>query len=356
MRKSLLAAAARPAFLIIGAVIGAGFASGREIRSFFAVYGAAALWVIPLVFLLLYFGFSAMFATGRIFAPDSFSDISRRIFGRGALFFDVVMALSNLVFIAAMLAGFDSLGQTLFGFGKNNFLLSLAALILCSLLVMRGVKGLNKMNNILVPVMVVFLAAVCLFSIHTENLPSIAPAQTENFGKLIFNSVLFVFSNLFSCAGVLYTSGKNADKKLLNTGSVIGAAVLSAIMLLFILACLTASPIIFSADMPVIYLSQILGGFYKHLVLPVLVFSIFTTLLANMLNLFEFLSAKSENKYLIVAGIATFSFALRMLGFNIIVDYLYVYIGVFAAVYSAGNMVYLAVYRKKYKNKITVHI
>lgn len=343
------------AFLIAGTVIGAGFASGREIRSFFAVYGAQALWFIPLIFLLLFFGCTAFFLTGKIFEPDSFSAVSKRIFGRGAVFFDFVMIAGNLIFMSGMLAGFDSLGQNIFGMSKTNPSLSIFALVLCAVIVLRGMKGLEKTNNFLVPVIAVFLIAVCLFSINTENLAAGLSMKNDNPGRLLFNSILFVFSNLFTCAGILYTSGKNTAKKSLAAGSLIGAGLLALIMFLFILAALTASPAVFTADMPVFYLSQTLGGFFGKMASAILIAAIFTTLLSNMYNIFDWAAARTKNKYVVLTVICALAFTIRSLGFNIIVDYLYVYIGAFGAVYSVANIVYLLLYLKN-KNKISVHI
>ena len=41
-------------FLIVGSIIGAGFASGRELSLFFAEFGYASLYFLPIVFILFY--------------------------------------------------------------------------------------------------------------------------------------------------------------------------------------------------------------------------------------------------------------------------------------------------------------
>jgi uncharacterized membrane protein YkvI len=335
------------AFLLAGTVIGVGFASGREVRSFFAVFGPVSLWFVPLVFLFLFLGCAVFLETGRRFRPESFSDVSRRIWGRGAVLFDFVMVVGNLIFMAGMLAGFDSLGQTLYGIPKNNPVLSIAALLIAAVVVLRGVKGLHKINNILVPAIVIFLIVVCLFSIDAENLSFAVPVTEGGEGKLLLNSVVFVFGNLFSCAGLLYGSGKDMKKRALAAGSLIGAAILSVVLCLFIMAALTASPAIFSADMPVFYLSQLLGGGYVRIAAAVLMFAIFTTLLTNMYNLFDWMRGCIPNKFIAVLVIPAAAFGVRSLGFTVIVDHLYFYVGLFGAVYSLANIGYLIFNRSK---------
>jgi uncharacterized membrane protein YkvI len=330
------------AFLIVGAIIGAGFASGREIRSFFALYGTRALPFMAAVFFLLLFCSTTYLYTGRLYRPSSFSDITQRIFKRGAPLVDLMTVTANFVFMAAMLAAYDSLGRSVFGFSDANVSLSVVALFLCAAVVLRGVKGLSKINGILVPVIVVFLITVCTLSIKGSG--GVAPTsygETSD-GRIFFNCVLFVFGNLFSCAGVLYSAGKNEKKRVLFAGGLIASFVLCALILLLILAMLCLPPAVFNADLPIIFMSEPVGAAAVSLAVITLVFAIFTSLICNMFNVYEWwIVGISKNKYSAIIIIAALAFSLRGLGFNLIVDALYPIIGAFGLLFTLADGVYI---------------
>ena len=51
-------------FLIVGSIIGAGFASGRELSLFFAEFGYNSLYFLPIVFILFYYCFKMFLTLG----------------------------------------------------------------------------------------------------------------------------------------------------------------------------------------------------------------------------------------------------------------------------------------------------
>jgi uncharacterized membrane protein YkvI len=330
------------AFLIVGAVVGAGFASGREIRSFFALYGLRALPFVATVFFLLLCSSTVYLYTGGAYKPNSFSDITKRIFKKGAPIANLMTVTANFVFMAAMLAAYDSLGRSVFGFSEANVSLSVVALFLCAAVVLRGASGLSKVNGILVPVIVVFLIVVCAVSIRGGGGIIETPFVAAGAGRIFFNCVLFVFSNLFSCAGVLYSAGKNKTNGVSFAGGFVAAFVLCVLIVLFILAMLCLPPAVFDADLPIIFMSELIGGAAKCVAVLTLVFAIFTSLICNMFNVYEWWTASvSKNKYAAIIVIAALAFTLRSIGFNLIVDALYPIVGVFGLFFTLLNAAYL---------------
>ena len=104
---------------ILGAIIGAGFASGKEIVSFFGKYG---YWVIPFLVLaaiLFFFCFYIFSNLGKDIKPKSISDITSKIFGKAGVFVDFSFILSTFITLASMLAGCDSIGGIMFGDGYS---------------------------------------------------------------------------------------------------------------------------------------------------------------------------------------------------------------------------------------------
>ena len=106
MKEPLPFGALRIAFTYIGAVIGAGFASGQEILRFFSAHGIAGMIGIPVsCALFFFFGYSALMM-GRNLSAKSHLDIVRYTNGRflgGAI--DAIITVFLFGGLAAMIAG-----------------------------------------------------------------------------------------------------------------------------------------------------------------------------------------------------------------------------------------------------------
>ena len=97
---------------LIGAIIGAGFASGREIVSFFShsglnlyscIFCGALLFAFCFVFLL----------TARATNAGNFNDTTGLIAPKSKQIFSIISCLNCFIVLSAMLAGFGAVGNIL---------------------------------------------------------------------------------------------------------------------------------------------------------------------------------------------------------------------------------------------------
>ncbi len=140
--------------LIIGTMIGAGFASGKEVVSFF---GDVPNVFIALIAGGLVFACSVLFLfVGRRVKKTDIGEVNGAVFGKLRPFADVFMLFNSMTVLGAMLAGTDSLAAE---FIDIRPLASIVLGLLCAVTAVKGLSGVIKANAVLVPVMIVFLCA-----------------------------------------------------------------------------------------------------------------------------------------------------------------------------------------------------
>ncbi len=150
-------------FVIIGAIIGAGFASGKEIYSFFYVYGKYG--IIGLIFAIFLIGF-VIYKTLKLIQKndiqnyDEFLDL---IIGKVKiknikLILNFIINIFLLMGFFVMCAGFASyFAQEI---GKTTIIPSIILAIICYVLLSKNLKGLFILNSILIPIITLIIVAL----------------------------------------------------------------------------------------------------------------------------------------------------------------------------------------------------
>ena len=192
--------AARTSFLFIGSIVGAGFATGREIAQFFGGGSVWNLWIAA-----AFTGVSSFFflETG---AKGAYIDPRVKT---GA---DTAIALSSFVVYAAMIASAESVLRS--AFGVNGLSLLLAAF--CALFSAKSVKPVARLNLIAVPIMIAIVIAVGAKTPFAAWSGKIRPVYSMAYGAM----------NMLFSGALMIEEGKGLSKK-----ERIAASVLSGILL-----------------------------------------------------------------------------------------------------------------------------
>ena len=74
-------------FLIVGSIIGAGFASGRELSLFFAEFGYSSLYFLPIVFVLFYYSFKLFLTVGSEHKYTNIFELNKKT--NSSIFFNI---------------------------------------------------------------------------------------------------------------------------------------------------------------------------------------------------------------------------------------------------------------------------
>ena len=303
--------------LIVGTIIGAGFASGKEISAFFGQN--ISPFVAPAVglgiFLLCY-----LFCTiGRTFKSHDFSEVNHKLLGKLHVVADAFLLLNSLIVLSGMLSGMDSLFGSLFPIAPAY---SIISGVLCAIIVAKGLKGLLKGNSIIVPFIVLFIILVCCFNIGK-------PMFSFAFGPFTIPAVIiYICMNIMLACTVLTTVDEKP--KTVFWASLIAALIMTALMLLIIL---TLNNNDIDADMPLIAIAASTNKVLYYIAIAAVATSIFTTMMTAMSGLSSWLTPLTGDKRFAVAVSLVGGLIVSNLGFNNVVAYLYPLIGLIGLIY-----------------------
>lgn len=342
----------KTAFSVIGAVIGAGFITGREILSFFGDLPPVLAGIAA---------FAAFFGLFYFLLRRKEDELFK--IGNAAVY------IISVLIMASMLGATDSLFALCFGVPQKTSIGSIFMLILSTALCFCGMKGIEKANLFLVPFMIVCVLVCAIYSRCTFNSSSFFSVNGQIFGETLFfgesldnaylseigavslfKSEIFTFSendgglsSILKLAGCAAYAAMNAllsqpffskIKSEKNEYSPLLVAAVSAGVLggmifvyLFSLSGKNAENI----DIPAFLLCGS-STFLKYLLCGAVFCAILTTQISTEYPLVK-LAERKKRSGLYIIVLALFTFIISRLGFYAIVDKIYPAIAVFAALY-----------------------
>ncbi|MCH5162892.1 MAG: hypothetical protein J1G38_05330 [Clostridiales bacterium] len=334
MFKSFLRAMS-VSMLIVGTMIGAGFASGREVVSFF---GATPNIYTALIAGVLVFGCSALFLfVGRRVKKSDIGEVNGEVFGKLRPFADIFMLFNSMIVLSAMLAGTDSLASE---FIDIRPLGSIVLGICCAVIAVKGLSGVIKANAVLVPLMIVFLFACSITAIDFPFSPQASAIRP-------YSIILYVSMNMILGGGVLTTVNRLSPREILLASGV--AAVIIAGLLTFIMGALQSSAAAY-ADMPMLLIALKSGKVMYFVCIPIIAASIFTTMLTAFKSVYDYVYGFIGKKIISAAAVLAVGLSVGALGFSNVVGTLYPIIGGVGLLYLACNVWFLI--RTRVKNKV----
>ncbi|GAB6137161.1 YkvI family membrane protein [Halanaerobaculum tunisiense] len=153
----------------IGAIIGAGFASGQELLQFFIVYGASGLTGIIISGLLFILLGISMGLVGYHFQLEDYHNLFYKLGGRViGLVADLFLTLFLLGSLIVMLAGCKEIFNYLFTWPLNLGLVVTVFIIVGSNYY--GLEGIMKLNTLLIPVLIIISLVVVINLTTTADL------------------------------------------------------------------------------------------------------------------------------------------------------------------------------------------
>lgn len=196
------------ALAYVGAVVGAGFASGQEIWQFFGRHGPAGLvGIAGAGACFLGFGYLALEHGRRGVAR--MADLLGAVYPRWLVMAgDGVMTLFLGAGLVAVVAGAGALGRTLVGISGWTGGLITAALVLGA--AMRGTRMVLVVNTGLMPVLIVLTAAVAIGARPSHSVP-LSPEPAS--GHWLGSALLYVSYNLLGSLVLLLSLGRELSSR-----------------------------------------------------------------------------------------------------------------------------------------------
>lgn len=310
-------------FVIIGTMIGAGFASGQEIYLFFFSYGLKG--IIGIFISCLFMG-AVIYKTLKIANEnelDNYKDFLGYIFVKFRTPINFVINTFILISFFIMIAGFGAYVNQEFGINSQigSFILS----FICFIVFMTNMKGIVKINEILVPILVFFLIIIGVISLKEVKIFELYNyVITKNTSNFIFQAILYSSYNSILLIPVLITLKQLINKKqeILKI-SIISAIVMFGLSIIIYFILVRVDVDITKLEMPAVYVVSHISLFLKYIYGFIILSSIFTTSI-SLGNSFLQNICKNKKSYPHFAIIMCITaIAICKFGFSNLVSFLY---------------------------------
>lgn len=312
----------RGVFFILGGAIGAGFISGAElVRFFHTKYFLLSLFSSSALFGLLVWRFLVL---GKKYG--GFAGTMQALFGRAEKWMRAALSLCSFVPCAGMLAGLDALAP------RFSPLLSLAGLLLCAAVAVRGTKGISYLNTLLVP------ALLCFVFGARGGAPAL-PLAARGGG---FGGIVYAGMNVLLLAPVLMDAGEEMKYPLFS--ALLSAAAMGLAAFVILRRIFAEGTNAFTAEMPFLYAMRTSKLFPFAVALAIL-----TSLASSLYPLFTLADALFGGK-IAAKGVVLFAaFLLSRMGLAGIVRILYPLEGFLGLMFSAVCILYDRLFEQRHK-------
>lgn len=324
----------------MGAVIGAGFASGQELLQFFVNFG------LP--------GFGGILVAGALFAVlggylvgykyrhrvqgyrEFLADILGLRLGRLVDFWITFSLFTGLII---MVAGSAATLQEQFKLGYAWGVVFTLGVVFWA--TAAGEKGVLAFNGLLMPFLLIITLIVALQAIGGGcSLHSIESTPKLAMGNWLFAAILYVSYNMIIGAVMIMSLEISSKEHLL--GGIVGGLGLGILAAVIAAALYCNYDEIAFLNIPMLYLAKESNPVLNYLYALVLWFAMLTTAVANAFSLAVRIAASVKiSSRLVVLGLLLLSACLTPLGFAQLVAVMYPFLGYLGLVLLGGMMVAL---------------
>ena len=306
-------------FVIIGTLIGAGFASGQEIYLFFYQYGMNGILGIVISSLLLGFVTYKVLRISQENGVTNYKSFLERFIKKEKHLeiFNTIMNIFILITFYIMIAGFGAYFEQQFGI--HALIGSMILSVICYVVFLKDVSGLIKVSQYMVPLLIGSLFIMGISVIDSQNIMEISHYISENTNwKWILDSVLYGSYNTILLIPVLITMRnlvKNSkSQKMISLLTVILIILLSLIVFLI----LTKVDVdIQNLEMPTVYVASKISPILKYIYGFIILSSIFTTSISLGTSLLENIAQDKKKHKQYAAFICVTAVLFQMLAFLI---------------------------------------
>ena len=312
-------------FVYIGLVIGAGFASGREIMEYFNFPSLTSHHGVVLATALLILVCYLILRRAYRWNLNTCEDYLTSVAGKAAPWVERLMLLYLFCGFFTMLSGSGALLA-------QSFMLppicgTLLLLALCFVVLSFDLKGIVALNTILVPCMIAGILYLCVDASLFHTIPTFSLREITR--GTIGSAVCYVSYNTVSAPSVLVPLQKGITPKGILIASVLGGFILGFLILVIWLCQSVYFDALRDSEIPLLKLAAMSGRIQKHLYTLVLFMAICTTAVSQgfgFLAHFKLNTFRQRVKGALLFCLAAFPFSL--LGFSGLVANLYSFFGI----------------------------
>lgn len=318
-------AAFQIAAVYVGTVVGAGFATGREIVEFFTRFGFIGfVGILMSGYIFIYLGSKLMRISAKIGAR-SYQEFNVYLFGKyiGSVI-NIVMLIMLLGVCAVMLSGAGAVFSEQLGLSKAIGLMVTIGLSILVMIV--GIKGLFAVNTIVVPVMIGFSFLLMFLSVKLPNFLEqiVFIPYVEDGWKAVVAPFSYTALNLGLAQAVLVpVAAEIKDDETVKWGGILGGIALTLILLSSHLT-LIMLPNVENYDIPMaVIMKSLASGLYWIFIL-VIYGEIFTSVIGNIFGLERQIRTYLALPSLLIVGVIfIITLIISLIEYGTLLSYLY---------------------------------
>ena len=325
----------------IGALIGAGFASGQEIYSFFYSYGVIGLVELVITFVLISF---IIYKSLKIIYENKIDNYDEflGIFIKNRKVTKVINMILNVLLLVTfyiMIAGFGAYFEQ--EIGVNKIVGSTILAIMTAIVFFTSAKGVLKVSEYIVPVLIVFIVIIGGMNLVTTNYEIEIPVIKKGW---LLSSITYCSYNMILLIPVLIS----IRNQITRPSNIKHIAIISGIMMItisvMIFMLLTKVDVnISTLEMPIVYAIRTFFTKFKSIYAFIILSSIFTTAISIGIGFLQNVSKSKKSYAQFVAFMCITSLLVSNLGFSKLVNLVYPifgYIGIAQIIFIIKQKTY----------------
>lgn len=317
-------------FVIIGTLIGAGFASGREIYLFFNKYGENGKIGILLTGIITGVIIYKVLEITKTYEINNYNKLLDRINWKHAKLNKYINLIVNsflLISFYIMIAGFSA--YMLQTYNAPIYISSIIFVVICYIIFKKSIQGVIKANEILVPILIILITYLGIKNIPYSFMQNSMSILENNPRGWLINSILYASYNSILLIPVLPGLRNYLDsKKQIIKISIISSTII-VILALFIYSLLLRGEFFISElEMPLIEITMQFGIIFKYIYGFVIIASIFTSAISAGYSFLGNVSKTKKRYEIILLIICVTGIAVSNIGFSKLVEMLYPLFGV----------------------------
>lgn len=281
-------------FTIIATIIGAGFASGQEIYSFFAVYGAKGF--IGIIISSVLFGviiYVVLKKANRI-NSGSYKELlqASKLPPKLMKVLNIIVNVFLLLSFFIMVAGFATYFNQEFGIPK--IVVGLLAAIICYITFLHKIDGITKINNIMMPILIIIIFIIAIKGNVFDSIQRVQKGETSAI-MWIIKSIEYASYNSILLIPILVSIRDYCKGKEKNIGIITSVILLLLSGIMFMLLQIYGGVNVFDeVEMPMVFIASLMGNIFRLAYGVVMVFSIYSTMVSSG---YGFLTNLPEKRY-----------------------------------------------------------
>lgn len=325
----------RIAFTLVGTIVGAGFATGKEIFQFFSFFNGWGTIGVLLAGLIYMWTSTKMMVIAHTIQARSFNEFNLYLFGN---FFGRILSVTTLLMMigvtAVMLSGAGALFHEQLGW--SPLIGSLLILLICYLFLRKGINGVLMVNSLVIPFMVTCVLSMAFIRGSSLRLSEFLPTTWLPFSyHWLLSACYYVSFNLVTTQAVLVPLGNEIrDRQIIKRGGILGGLLFCLCLLAGHAALLTLKQARFF-DIPMVVLAEQINSLLYWVVFALIGGEILTTYVGNIYGMTRHLYGRIKwRETYIIIGLLLVTFIISLFDYGTLIESLYPFFGQIGIVFT----------------------